>query len=134
MNSTKKMRLLLQAFIVGIVGFLGLISVSCTHNQALPKPALLLSEKQMIDLLTDVHVIEASMNFRRNLGQSMDDRKTVFFDSLFKIYGITPELLEQNLRYYNENPDQMDRIYESVIEKLSALQSAIKVEEDTEEE
>lgn len=128
------MRLLLQAFIVGIVGFLGLISVSCTHNQALPKPALLLSEKQMIDLLTDVHVIEASMNFRRNLGQSMDDRKTVFFDSLFKIYGITPELLEQNLRYYNENPDQMDRIYESVIEKLSALQSAIKVEEDTEEE
>jgi len=128
------MRLLLQAFIVGIVGFLGLISVSCTHNQSLPKPALLLSEKQMIDLLTDVHVIEASMNFRRNLGQSMDDRKTVFFDSLFKIYGITPELLEQNLRYYNENPDQMDRIYESVIEKLSALQSAIKVEEDTEVE
>lgn len=88
----------------------------------------------MIDILTDVHVIEASMNFRRNLGQSMDDRKAVFFDSLFKIYGITPEILEHNMRYYNENPEQMDNIYQAVIEKLTALQSAIRVEDEVEEQ
>lgn len=121
-------------FVAASVIVLLAISTSCSHKKEYPRPLLFLSERQMIDILTDVHVIEASMNFRRNLGQSMDDRKAVFFDSLFKIYGITPEILEHNMRYYNENPEQMDNIYQAVIEKLTALQSAIRVEDEVEEQ
>jgi hypothetical protein len=92
------------------------------------RPAVLLSEKQMIDIILDVHLVEGALNFKRNLGQSMDDQKNLYFDELFREHGISQRLFQNNLFYYNRIPKQMEGIYDSVTRRLERMQEEIEIE------
>lgn len=97
-----------------------------TENEAHPK--VLLSEAQMIDIILDVHLVEGALNFKRNLGQSMDDQKNLYFDQLFREHGISQRLFQDNLFYYNRIPMQMENIYDSVTRRLERMQEEIEIE------
>lgn len=92
------------------------------------RPTVLLSEKQMIDIILDVHLVEGALNFKRNLGQSMDDQKNLYFDELFREHGISQRLFQNNLFYYNRIPKQMEGIYDSVTRRLERMQEEIEIE------
>lgn len=96
-----------------------------TENEAHPK--VLLSEAQMIDIILDVHLVEGALNFKRNLGQSMDDQKNLYFDQLFREHGISQRLFQNNLFYYNRIPKQMENIYDSVTRRLERMQEEIEI-------
>jgi hypothetical protein len=102
---------------------------SCARNKTeFPEPDLLLSEEQMIDVIQDVHLAEATLNFKRNIGQVFDRNKTIYFDRIFVEHGLTPEIFEKNLLYYNQKPEVMEKIYEEVIARLLVQQGEITVE------
>ncbi|MCK9453222.1 MAG: DUF4296 domain-containing protein [Bacteroidales bacterium] len=96
------------------------------------KPAVFLTETQMIKLVTDIQLLEAALNQRRNIGQNINEVKILWFNQLFEKHQLTDVIFDENLAYYNEQPAVMERILEEVLANIMQEQAQLKtVEPDT---
>ena len=46
-----------------------------------------------------------------------------YYDQLFTHYGITDSIFEQNIKYYAERPEVLERIMDSVVQRLEKEKS-----------
>ena len=94
-------------------------------------PERLLTEQEMIDMLTDVQIIEADINYQKNQERDQNEEDSVktapkdyfkmsreYYDQFFAHYGITDSIFAQNLRYYTKRPEVLGRIMDSVVNRL----------------
>lgn len=90
-------------------------------------PSAILSEEQMVDVLTDAYLAE---------GASSINIKNVSVEKFDEVYSFNP-LANRNIRrtqfdssltYYTERPIKLKKIYENILEKMSKYQSMIEVE------
>jgi len=96
------------------------------------KPTVFLTETQMVKLVTDIQLLEAALNQRRNIGQNINEVKILWFNQLFEKHQLTDVIFEENLAYYNEQPAVMERILEEVLANIMQEQAQLKpVEPDT---
>lgn len=86
-------------------------------------PSRFLSEKEMIDIMTDMQIIEADINYHKSNGEEIGDRSKVYYRQLFEHYGITDSIFNENMRYYTYTPATMERIMDSVTQRLTKEQS-----------
>ena len=86
-------------------------------------PSHLLTEQEMIAIMYDVQILEADMNYRKSNGKMIGDMPREYYQQLFEHYGITDSIFNQNMRYYTQDPATMERIMDSVMERLSKEQS-----------
>jgi len=103
---------------------------SCYHeNQAtIEVPDHLLSEEEMIDVITDVQLADGAITYRRTRRIEQKNFRKSAYEQIFSTYGINAKILNENLNYYNSNPKQMELIYEKVLAKLSRIEGEIKDE------
>lgn len=96
-------------------------------------PERLLSEQEMIAVMTDVQIIEADINQQKSQERERTFSDTVMFtaqdfaklarnyyNQLFEHYGITDSIFAQNMRYYTERPAVLERIMDSVLQRLTS--------------
>ena len=94
-------------------------------------PERLLSEQEMISIMTDVQIIEADINYQKQLERERDPEDTTtiipkdyvkmsreYYGQLFEHHGITDSIFSQNLRYYTERPEVLENIMDSVYHRL----------------
>lgn len=113
-----------------LVAFAAIIIAACgTPKARQQKPKVLISQNTLTQVLTDVHLVEAAMNMRRNNGQEFENQKNAIFDSVFVHYSITPQILEDNLLYYNQQPQIMEKVYQDVIDSLTSLQKNLRLDD-----
>ena len=112
-----------------------MLLTSCGHKEKGFMPERLLSQAEMIDILSDVQIIEADINYQktkeREAEEAPKDYKGLtqsYYDQLFEHYGITDSIYSQNIRYYTERPDQLEVIMDSVMQRFVRLQSGMKNE------
>ena len=99
-------------------------------------PEHLLSEQEMIDVLTDVQIIEADINYQKNQEQDKTEEDSIkivpkdyfkmsrdYYDQLFTHYGITDSIFDQNIKYYAERPEVLQRIMDSIVQRLEKEKS-----------
>ena len=93
-------------------------------------PERLLNEQEMIDIMTDVQIIEADVNYQKTQMheeelQPQDFRGLTrsYYEQLYEHYGITDSILSQNIQYYTEHPALLERIMDSVSHRLMKEQS-----------
>ena len=91
-------------------------------------PTVLLSETEMVDVISDVYIIENAINHRRGKGTKITNLKTKGFDAVFTHYGITDSIFSENIDYYNSNPIVMKRIMDSVHANFKNIQQKMKNE------
>jgi len=137
------------------------LATACGSKDKGFMPDRLLSEQEMIAIMTDVQIIEADINYQkatereqeqafeqereqrreqererlRKLGREpvhveLPDDTVVFkhkdfvkisrdcYDQLFEHYGITDSIFSQNIQYYTERPIVLERIMDSVMQRL----------------
>ena len=99
-------------------------------------PERLFSEQEMIDIMTDVQIIEADINYRKTQDREADNAfkdyrqlTQSYYDQLFEHYGITDSIFSQNVRYYTEQPELLEKIMDSVFRRLTRMQSELPKEE-----
>ena len=93
-----------------------LLLMSCGNKQTkVTAPNVLLSEPQMVEIMTDVYILENAINHRRGKSISTNNLKTKGYESLFEHYGITDSVFYENVDYYNDNPVVMKRVMDSVL-------------------
>jgi len=103
---------------------------SCYHVNKLEivAPDHLLSEDEMVSILTDVQIAEAALIYRRTHRIEQQGFREAAYQKIFSNYGITAKILNENINYYNNDPEKMEVIYEKVLAKLSRMQGEIEEE------
>lgn len=111
-----KSKLILILFAVAFI-------LGCSENKR-PAPSVLLDEPQMVDVMTDVQLMEGIISFKKNANQKTTYLKVVGYDTIFAHYGITDSIFEDNIRYYNEvHPLVLERIMDSVVDRLARMKN-----------
>ena len=111
-----------------IIALFFVLAIACGRKDKGFMPERLLSEQEMIAVMTDVQIIEADIN-----QQKSQERDTVmltaqdfaklsrnYYNQLFEHYGITDSIFAQNMRYYTERPAVLERIMDSVLQRLTS--------------
>lgn len=103
------------------------VMVSCKPKEkdTVPKPDIVLSENQMVNLIFDATLAESSMNFERSKGHDFSSLKDTLYDLILAKHNISLDLFEENLSWYNQHPENMEVIYNKVIDKLQALKTEV---------
>ena len=115
-----------------LLSLLFVLATACGRKDKSFMPERLLSEKEMIDIMTDVQIIEADINFQisQEPGHDIDDTIKVvpknyvkmsreYYAQLFEHYDITDSIFSQNLKYYTERPAVLEKIMDSVVQRLT---------------
>lgn len=113
-----------------LILLLFVLVAACGHKDKGFMPERLLTESEMIDMMTDVQIIEADINYRKTQvkeegAQPLEFRNLTqsYYDQLYEHYGITDSIFSQNLRYYSERPEVLEKIMDSVMQRLLREQS-----------
>ena len=79
----------------------------------------MLSEEQMVEVITDVQIMEGIISYKKNANQKTGYLKSAGYDTLFAHYGINDSIFKDNMKYYNEvEPHTLIRILDSVEARL----------------
>ena len=99
-----------------------IVAIGCVRKDTSNRPVMLLSEQQMVEILSDAHIIEADMNYLRSLGKERPELHSAYYDQLFRHYGIDEKVLSENMEYYTRLVEVMERIMDSVLSRLTLEQ------------
>ena len=100
-------------------------------------PERLLTEEEMITIMADVSIIEAEISYQKMQERERDPNDTTavvpkdyvkisqdYYAQLFEHHGITDSIFLQNMRYYTERPADLERIMDSVVQRLMKLSTS----------
>lgn len=91
---------------------------ACGGKEAVPKPEVLLTEQQMIDVLTDAYLIEGDLTQKRTAGKDVSKLQESYYRQLFEHYNLTDTLFKQNMTYYSYHPEMLEIIMDSVANRF----------------
>ena len=119
-----------------LLSLLFVLAIACGHKDKGYIPERLLSEQEMIHIMTDVQIIEADINYQKSQEREQEPNDTIkiipkdyvkmsrdYYAQLFEHYGITDSIFEQNLKYYTERPAELEKIMDSVMQRLTKEQT-----------
>lgn len=109
--------------VVVLLSFILLFGLSqCSEK----KPEKVLSEAEMVAILTDIYLAEEKVS---RLSIRYDSMKAVFpyFESrIYEKFGVSDSLLTRSFQYYLQHPDKLDGIYTAVIDSLNLKEQGIR--------
>lgn len=77
----------------------------------------------MIDLLTDIHLIEAALDIKQLQNKNVNDYSHFYYSMLLKKYDVTVPEVKASFDYYIKNTDEFEYIYSEVMNYMTQLQS-----------
>lgn len=95
---------------------------SCAEEKAepVPVPDEVVPAEVMIDVLVDLHIMEASVNLSI-LHDNKLTRDSAEFHNPYKAHNITKAQFEESFRYYSRDPEVLNEMYEEVISVLNRM-------------
>jgi len=94
------------------------VLVAC-DREVIKKPNHLIKEKQMINMLVDIHLAEATFNHLRYDSIVKNSSSVNFYYSVLEKYEIPDSVFEKSFVYYASNPKNFEKMYREVMNKLS---------------
>ncbi len=106
-----------QSLVLASILFL----IACGNS--INKPKKLLTKTQMISIMTELQLLEASMDIIENDTNKSKTHGIYYHKVLLKKFDIDSTILKENLNYYTAKPEVISEIYDSITVKLSEYQS-----------
>lgn len=94
---------------------------SCEEG-VMPEPENLVKRKQMIDMLVDMHMAEATYNHLRYDSIMQNNSSVNFYYSVLKKYEVADSVFEKSYVYYASTPKDFDKMYRKVMSKISEIE------------
>ena len=114
--------------------FVLLSLLGCKPSDRTPEPDKLIPRDKMVDIMTDVEVVEAQLRFQQTRinNDSLQKEKTKSYDSLYMYYKVTPEQFSQSLKYYQGDLENFEHMIDEVILSITrARDSVLNIKEIT---
>ena len=95
---------------------------SCTE-QAEKKPTHLLSDAQMIDILTEIHLLESAVKLNLIEGLKNDSLNIRdYYDALFMTKPYSYKEFQESFSYFSKRPSQMEVFLDSVLIRIQMME------------
>lgn len=110
-----------------------LVLFACSDDKKIVIPENVLSQEEMASVMTEVHLLEASMSMNISTAITKDgppDLKQTTLE-LLKKKGVSKEKYETSFLFYTEHPDLLSDVYQLVLNNLSQLQAKVANEKDS---
>ena len=95
--------------------------IACESKVNYQKPDNLLSKKQMVDLLFDMHIAAATSN----VSNLKLEKNRNYMSLIYEKYGIDSTQFAINNLYYTSSIDEYEEIFEVLEKRLKILQDSI---------
>ncbi len=105
--------------------------LSCNNsdeNVVKEKPANIIPEQEMIELLVDIHLIEGTTRYGYGKSGNQEDYNNYLYEFVLEKHNISFDDFTKSISYYTRDIQRMTEIYSEVITELSELQSKVKNE------
>jgi hypothetical protein len=112
-------------FLKGIL-LVVLCCLSCTEVNRSPKPEPFYDQGKMVDIMTDMYLMEGVLSLNRKAFLKASVRPDSF---LFKKYKMDSLSYAKNFNYYIDRVDEYQEILEQVSVRLDTIKSTINKEE-----
>jgi hypothetical protein len=106
-----------------------LFSVGCDRKQDIRAPEDLLPDTIMVQMLTDMFLVEGVMIQLEYLQAKEPGDAVPYYAEIYGKYKTTREAFTASMEYYARKPEHLDRIYDMAIQNLTVLQDALRKEE-----
>lgn len=107
-----------------------LLLFSCQDIKEVERPANLISEDKMVNVFTDLSILNSAKNFNKRLLEETGIRPNTY---LYEKHGIDSLQLAKSAEYYAKKYDLLDRIYSRVkvnLDKMKVDLETIRAEEE----
>lgn len=94
------------------------VFLSCQRT-VIEKPKPLIKEQQMIEMLFDLHMAEATYRRMRYDSTLKNSSSANFYYSVLEKYEVPDSVFEKSFVYHASNPKNFEKLYRKVINKLS---------------
>jgi hypothetical protein len=111
-------------FVFLLTGF-----ISC-DKLPIEKPENLISEKDMIEMLVDIHIAEATFNHMRYDSLIKKSSSANFYYSILDKYQVPDSVFEKSFVFYASTPKQFEEMYQDVMNKLSETEQEFSGRKD----
>lgn len=106
-----------------IVVLLVIFLFSC-DKEIITKPEKLIKEKQMIDMMVDLYLAEATFYQMRGDSLVRNSSSANFYYSILEKYHIPDSVFEKSYIYYACQPKLFESMKQKVINKLSEIEQS----------
>lgn len=86
----------------------------------------ILSEKKMVDLLVDTHLVDAILYVDNARSDDKRDKGLFYYPSVLEKHGVTKAQMDSSVAWYMRNPKAFARVYDKVMKKLETRQELVK--------
>jgi len=85
-----------------------------------------IEREQMIDIMVDIHLAEALAN-NTKLKRDGVELKEIgeYYKDIFEVHHIDQEKFTMAFEYYTQRPNELDLMYEELIDKMSKMQAEV---------
>jgi len=101
-----------------IIALIGIAIIGC-DREVIKKPNHLIKEKQMINMLVDIHLAEATFVKMQNDTVVRKSSSASFYYSVLAKYEVPDSVFEKSFLYYASSPKNFEKMYREVMNKLS---------------
>jgi len=103
---------------------------SCVSEGYKKVPENLISEEKFVDLMVEMHLIEANINQRFVKLVDSTDTSFGYYRYLFDKYEVKKVDFDSTFNYYSRNPQKLDEVYDKVQERLKAMADDLQNNEE----
>ena len=108
--------------VVGIFLVILVFTIIGCDKEYVKKPAKLLKEKQMVEIMADLHMAESTYSQMRYDSLLRNSGSVDFYYSILKKYNVADSVFEKSYIYYASRPKELEEIYRKVVNKLSEVE------------
>lgn len=98
-----------------------LFFLGCSKKPPTPLP---IPEEKMIQILADVHIAEAAIAELKQ--KHRDSIAPLYYDQIFTIHNVDSSLFNQTFAILQAEPHRLNKMYETVFERLTILKESYK--------
>ena len=98
---------------------------ACSKKQ-ITVPEDVIQKKDMQELLTDIHLAQSAAT-NSILSDSSIYSSSEYMNYVFKTHNVSREKFLSSMKFYTENPEVLEEVYDSVITELSRIQAESEV-------
>jgi predicted RNase H-like nuclease (RuvC/YqgF family) len=113
-------------FLVILFPVLSLFSCTPQENLSDEKvPGTIIQPDSMVSIIVDMQLVESVLRENKRVGKYEDSIAIVSFEKVFIKHNTSKEKYEESIAFYKQNLNTYKKIYESVITRLSQIQSEV---------
>ncbi len=99
-----------------LLGTLILVLAACGNSE---KPEGILTEKQMVNIMTELYLAEEKVNKLPIPYDSVKEIFPLFSERAFTKTGVSDSIFRKSLDYYMSEPEKMEGIYTTLVDSLN---------------